>query len=164
MTDLFGGSALILAALFLALREVLLSPKTTGWPPAPSLVRLSIAILTFALFFQGMSLTGLFFSEDASTLNLFKDPKSGTVSAPGALMCLAILFYSAVTCINVARQFYDPAVWRRVERILTLAECKNAWALIELSRRGVYVMFPGRKGDSEPIQEADIVDLPKKAS
>lgn len=164
MTDLIAGVALILAACFLALREILLSPKTKGWPPAPTVVRVSIILLMGALFYQGMSLTGLFFSKDITVAALFGSDIPGKVSGPGAVMCWTILFYSAVTCINVARQFYPAAVWRRVERILTLAECKNALVLIQLTRRGIYVFFPNRKDDPEPIGEVDIVDLPPKLS
>jgi hypothetical protein len=163
MTDLVGGITLIVAAVFLALREVLLSPRTKGWPPAPTMVRLSMIALMAALFLQGMMLTGLFFADDGSVVDLFRSPADGQVSLPGAIMCVAILFYSATTCINVARQYYPPEVWRRLERIMTLVECRQALVLIELTRRGVYVMFPGRQNDPEPIQESDIVDIRSRA-
>ena len=162
MTDLVGGVFLIVAAVFLAIREILLNPKVKGWPPAPNIVRVAMVLLMCALFYQGMNLTGLFFAGSQPITNLFASPSEGRVSAPGALMCFAILFYSIVTCANVARQYYPDAVWRRVERILTLADCKQAVVLIELTRRGIYVFFPNRR-DPEPIQEADIVDLPDRA-
>lgn len=161
MTDFVGGITLIVAAVFLALREVLLSPKSKGWPPAPTLVRVAMVVLMSALFLQGMMLTGLFFADSGTVIDLFRTPDAGRVSLPGSIMCCALLFYSAVTCLNVARQYYPPQVWRRIERVLTLAECKQAWMLVEIARRGIYVYIPGRKNDPEPIQEHDIVaDLP----
>lgn len=152
MTDLAGGIALIVAAVFIVIRQLLLAPKNRGWPPAPRYVRGVMFMLAVACLFQGISLTGLAFT-----------PEPGRVSPGGAAMCWTIMVYAVVTCLNVARQYYPPVVWRRIERILTLAECKNGGILIELSRRGIYVFMPNRPGDPEPIQPADIVDLPQKA-
>ena len=153
MTDFMAGIALLVACFFFVVRQIALNPKTEGWPPAPKPTRIFMFILAASCLYQGMALTGLAFSDDA-----------GRASPGGAFLCWSLAGYSASLCLNVLRQYYPEAVWTRVDRIMRLAECKNAAVLIALTRRGVHVMFPNRKDDTAPITEADIVDLPSRTA
>lgn len=146
MTDFAGGVALLVAAFFFGLRQIMLNPEADGWPPAPTMVRVSLFSLMVGCLYQGVSLTGLAF-----------DTEPGRVSAAGAFFCWAIAIYATTMCVNVARQYYPKAVWDRVERILTLASCRNSRVLIELYQSGVKVFLPNRK-DPTPLREDDFAD------
>lgn len=145
MTDLAAGIALCVAAFFFGLRQIFLDPKSKGWPPAPSMVRVALFIMMLALAYWGVLVS-------YGALNgrhIVVDLSEPTIWAP-------VSFYSIVMWVNLARQNYPADVWRRIERILTLAQCKNATVLVEAARQGWLVMMPGRRGDVEPIGPADI--------
>lgn len=145
MTQMVAGLALCIAAFFFGLRQIFLDPKNKGWPPAPSLVRVALFMVMLSLAYWGVMLT----YGAAHGRRIIVDMADPTVLVP-------IGFYSVVMWFNLARQSYPAEVWRRIERIMTLADCKNATVLVELARRGVAVMMPGRRGDVEPIGPADI--------
>lgn len=151
MNDFTAGFCLCVAAVAFIIRSLLLKPSNMGWPPAPTYVRVSMFLLGAAVAYRGMELVG------ASVWPAAPPQARYGVPFSSVLVCVAMLNYSVAMTVNVARQYYPKAVWRAVERVMTLAQCKQASVLIELSRRGVYVMFPNRKGDPEPISEHDIV-------
>lgn len=138
-----AGIALCIAAFFFGLRQIFLSPSNKGWPPAPTFVRVALFGVMGGFLYRGVELVQ-------------SAPSTEPVSLSSALVSVSICFYSVVMWVNVARQNYPAEVWRRIERIMTLAQCKNATVLVELARQGVAVMMPGRRGDVEPIGPADI--------
>ncbi len=147
MNDLAAGIALCVAAFFFGLRQIFLDPKSKGWPPAPSLVRVALFVMMLDFAYWGVMIAyGALHGR-----HVVVDMSHPLVWAPAG-------FYSVVMWFNVARQNYPADVWRRIERIMTLAQCKNATILVEAARAGWLVMMPGRKGDAEPIGPADIAE------
>lgn len=147
MTDLAAGICLIIAATAMSVRVLLLSPGNEGWPPAPQFIRIPMFILACAMFYRGMELVGT--------------PGAQTLTTTTSVVAAALAFYSVTATVNVARQYYPARVWRRIGRIMRLAECENSSVLIALSRNGFRVFLPNSR-DPEPIGPADIVDLPDR--
>lgn len=149
MTDLAAGVALCVAGFFFGLRVIFLNPEAEGWPPAPTLVRVTMFAPMAFMMMAGVEIIG-------------EALKTGRSWVPLTLVLVfwSLAAYASVMWFNILRQRYPAIVWNRVERIMTLAHCRNGRTLIELARAGFYVFIPGRPKDVEPIGPADFADPP----
>lgn len=147
MTDLAAGVALCVAGFFFGLRVIFLNPEAEGWPPAPTLVRVAMFAFMALMILAGVEVGG-------------RAINTGTSMFPLSVILVfwGLAAYSVVMWVNIVRQKYPLVVWNRIERIMTLASCRNGRTLIELARQGFYVFIPGRANDPEPIGPADIAD------
>lgn len=149
MTDLAAGVALCIAGFFFGLRVIFLNPDAEGWPPAPTIVRVSIFALMAFMMMAGVEVGGQALKSGVSVIPL-------TV----VLVFWSLAAYAVIMWFNILRQRYPAVVWNRIERIMALANCRNGRTLIELARAGFYVFIPGRPQDVEPIGPSDFADPP----
>jgi drug/metabolite transporter (DMT)-like permease len=112
--SLLAGAALVLAGLCGLIRHFLLEPKVANYPQAPRWLLTVFFFFAAVLIFLGMRFLLAWHLEEPS-------PPGAT--AAGALLGIALLIYKGSLLINVLHQRLPASVWRRLNRITTMARC-----------------------------------------
>lgn len=105
--DLFTAALLALAGFSIGMRQIVLSPRNSTYPPAPAGVR--AAMFVFAVLLAGAAL--LFYGEHGI-------PGAFAGQAAGLMLVIAaaIALYNAIMLANILGQRYPAYVWRRLNR------------------------------------------------
>jgi hypothetical protein len=105
--DLITALLLALAGFSIGVRQIVLSPRNSTYPPAPPLVR--AAMFAFAVVLGGSAM--LFYGEQEVAGSF-----AGHAAALVAWIIAGVAAYNAVMLVNILRQRYPAEVWRRLNR------------------------------------------------
>ena len=132
--NLFTAIMLAGASLFLALRQILLSDKSGGFPCAPEAVRVAMFIGSAIL----LGLAVLFVRSGAHY--------AGEAAVPIAVLAGVFALYNLVMLVNIVRMRRPPEVWRRLDRVFAMASQPRAQRA-----PGTLLAFPGQHKRIRPL-------------